>query len=171
MAIAKIALESIFDKNLIMKSLKNTLNLSIGFIALIAIALGACNQSQKKTQDDLQQSVIASHDSLMNQMSTLMEKKMQLNYLVAHLDSLKAKNPSLDTADLRVQLNDAANHLAKADEDMMAWMHEFSPEYDGKSEDEVITYLKGEQEKLNNLENAFKQAIVHSDSLVRSLNK
>ncbi|HTN21169.1 MAG TPA: hypothetical protein VL125_11865 [Pelobium sp.] len=131
----------------------------------LTLVFTACNNN-KKEQESLQSAVIMAHDSVMADMNTLMEKKLQLNFILAHLDSLKTKNVSLDTAKVRTDLTQVKTELATADDEMMAWMHNFNPDYTGKSHDEIISYLNDQKEKISSVEKSFKRVIFKSDSVI-----
>lgn len=143
----------------------NLLKNSSLILLSVTLAFTACNNN-KKEQERLQQTVIMAHDSVMADMNTLMEKKMQLNFILAHLDSLKTINVSLDTAKVRTDLTQVKTELAAADDEMMAWMHNFNPDYTGKSHDEIISYLNDQKEKISSVEKSFKKVIVKSDSVI-----
>jgi len=143
----------------------NLLKNSSLILLSVTLAFTACNNN-KKEQERLQQTVIAAHDSVMADMNTLMEKKIQLNFILAHLDSLKTKNISLDTAKIHTDITQVKTELAAADDEMMAWMHNFNPDYTGKSQDEIISYLHGQKEKISSVEKSFKKVIVKSDSVI-----
>lgn len=147
-----------------MKTLKFLKNRTLALISL-AIIFTACN-SNKQQQEDLQKSVIAVHDSVMTDMNTVMEKKMAITKLLTHIDSLKAKNTSLDTVQARIELTQTVKDLAAADEEMMNWMHNFNPDYTGKSHEEVMTYLNDQKVKINSVESSIKKAIAKSDSVI-----
>ncbi len=145
----------------IFKSLKNR------FLVLLGVSLlfVACNNN-KKHQEDLQKSVIAVHDSVMTEMGTLMEKKTEINKMLTHLDSLKSANPNLDTIQVRTDLTKVIAELASADEGMMNWMHNFNPDYTGKSHEEVMTYLDEQKVKINSVDGSIKTVILKSDSVI-----
>lgn len=145
--------------------LNNIFKNSTLVILTSTLAFTACT-NHKKEQENLQQAVIAAHDSVMTDMNTLMEKKTQVKFILSHLDSLKTKNTSLDTMKVRTDLTLLNKDLATADDAMMAWMHNFNPDYTGKSHDEIMDYLNGQKEKINSVELIFKKVIIKSDSLI-----
>lgn len=142
---------------------------SIGLLVL-SLGFSACTNSAKQQQEDLQTAVIAIHDTVMMDMGTLTEKRMQIDDILKRLDSLKVKNPELDTAKTRNDLTQVKTDLAAADEEMMDWMHHFDPDYTGKSHEEVMTYLNQEKEKINKVEKSFKNVIIKSDSVIKKYN-
>lgn len=139
---------------------------SIGFgLSVFTLIFTSCN-NPKQQQEDLQNSVIAVHDSVMADMGKLMEKKAQLNGIMSHLDSLKISRPALDTAKLKVEFNQTIEQLASADDQMMDWMHGFNPDYSGKSHEEVMTYLNDQKAKINLVDRSIKRVLIKSDSLI-----
>lgn len=147
--------------------LSNLLKQTIFGAVVIAMSLTACNNSNpKKEQEDLQKAVISAHDTVMAEMSTLMEKKMAINKILTGMDSLKAINANLDTAKVRTELTQLKTDLAVADEQMMTWMHNFDPDYEGKSHEEIMNYLNDQKDKINVVEKSFKSVIIKSDSVI-----
>lgn len=143
------------------KLLKNTTLALLGS----TLVLTSCNNN-KKQREDLQQAVIATHDSVMTEMGSLMENKTKIENILTNLDSLKSKNTALDTAQVRVDLTKIKTDLIAADEEMMTWMRNFSPDYTGKSDEEVVTYLKDQQTKINSVETSIKNVLFKSDSVI-----
>ncbi|WP_017259233.1 hypothetical protein [Pedobacter arcticus] len=143
----------------------NLLKPTILGLLCLTFAFTACN-NHKKQQEDLQQSVIAVHDSVMMDMGALMEKKIAANKMLTQLDSLKSKKTSLDTAKVRTDLTQVIKELASADDAMMTWMHNFNPDYTGKSHEEVMDYLNDQKLKINAVDSAIKSIIFKSDSVI-----
>ena len=137
----------------------------LGLLCLI-LALTACN-NHKKQQENLQQSVIAIHDSVMMDMGALMEKKIAANKILTQLDSLKSKKTNLDTAKVRTDLTQVIKELASADDGMMTWMNNFNPDYTGKSHEEVMDYLNGQKLKIKAVDSAIKSILFKSDSVIK----
>ena len=133
------------------------------FISILAFT--ACN-NHKKEQECLQSAVITAHDSLMTDMNTLMEKKMQLDFVLSHLDSLKKAKPVIDTAEVRTALTKLKTDLGTANDEMMNWMHNFNPDYSCKSHYEIMQYLTEQKEKISSIEKTFKSVIIKSDSVI-----
>lgn len=134
--------------------------------ALVAtLILGACNNN-KQQQEDLQAAVIAKHDSVMAEMSTLMEKKIKIENILNRLDTIKKESPALDTAMLRLDLTKIKANLSAADEGMMTWMHNFNPDFSKKSDEEILNYLKEQQSKINAVDKSIKAVLLSSDSVL-----
>ncbi len=147
--------------------LSNFLKQTFFGAVVVAMAFTACNNNNpKKEQQDLQKAVIATHDTLMTEMGTLMEKKMAVDKILDAIDSLKAKNLELDTAKVRTDLTQLKTDLAVADEQMMTWMHNFDADYEGKSHEEIMIYLNDQKDKINVVEKSFKSVIIKSDSII-----
>lgn len=141
--------------------LKNIALSSLGLVFIFT----ACN-NHKKQQEDLQKEVIIIHDSVMADMGMLMEKKMHLNKIMKRLDSLKSLNMDLDTAQLKSELAQTIEQLGSADEAMMTWMHNFDPEYTGKSHEDIMDYLNNQKVKINSVDSTIKNIILKSDSII-----
>ncbi len=136
-------------------------------VFIATLGLSACGgDNPKKLQEDLQEAVIATHDSVMADMGLLMERKIQINKITRHLDSLKSVNTSLDTVQAKAELTQTVEQLAIADEGMMTWMHNFDPDYTGKSHEEIMEYLNNQKLKIDLVERSIRNVIIKSDSII-----
>jgi hypothetical protein len=113
----------------------------IFIFGLTIISFTNC-KDQKAEQEKLQTDVMLVHDSLMMDMGKLTEKRMMLTKLTSNLDSLKKIDTSLDTTQIKTDIADQKLALSNADDAMMKWMNGFNPDYTGKSQEEIIKYLK-----------------------------
>jgi hypothetical protein len=118
----------------------------IFIFGLTIISFTNC-KDQKAEQEKLQTDVMLVHDSLMMDMGKLTEKRMMLTKLTSNLDSLKKIDTSLDTTQIKTDIADQKLALSNADDAMMKWMNGFNPDYTGKSQEEIIKYLKQKKKK------------------------
>lgn len=117
---------------------------NIVFIVAFTLSLYGCN-NEKKQQDELYEEVMAIHDEVMPQMSTLMkiEKNLKAQVELNLNDSLAIDSAKLDL------LNEVSNKVKKANESMMDWMHNFKQVEDGTPHGEVMKYLKEQKESIS----------------------
>jgi hypothetical protein len=110
---------------------------------IVCILLGtgmlACSQAEEKLSEELQEKVLGLHDNLM-------PKTEQLVSLQAQLDSFSTGKDS-------VHVNKLKKALAKSDQAMMDWMHQFSIDSLGKMEvKSKIEYLGKQFQQLKELQ-------------------
>ena len=146
-------------------NVKNSFIILLGFII---ISLTSC-KDQKAEQQKLQTDVMLVHDSLMMDMGKLTEKRMMLTKLTSNLDSLKKIDTFLDTAQIRTDITKQKLALSKADDAMMKWMNGFNPDYTGKSQEEIIKYLKDQKLKIDSVKTMLGQSLSNSNSLISKL--
>lgn len=94
-------------------------------------ALYACSNNQDEEKKQLNE-ILAVHDKVMNESELAVKNKTQLDSLVKKYnpDTAKTNKP----AALSKQLDDADNAMEN-------WMHQFNPDYTGKSHTQVMEYL------------------------------
>lgn len=110
---------------------------------IVCILLGtgmlACSQAEEKLSEELQEKVLDLHDNLM-------PKTEQLVSLQAQLDSFSTGKDS-------IHVNMLKKALAKSDQAMMDWMHQFSIDSLGKMEvKSKIEYLGKQFQQLKELQ-------------------
>jgi hypothetical protein len=106
---------------------------------LLGTGLLACSQAEEKLSEELQEKVLGLHDNLM-------PKTEQLVSLQAQLDSFSTGKDS-------VHVNKLKKALAKSDQAMMDWMHQFSIDSLGKMEvKSKIEYLGKQFDQLKELQ-------------------
>jgi cytoplasmic iron level regulating protein YaaA (DUF328/UPF0246 family) len=109
------------------------------FCFLLSACLLSCSQAEEKLSEELQAKVLGLHDELMPKTEELMS-------LQARLDSLSKGQDS-------VHVNKLKHALAKSDQAMMDWMHQFS--IDKLSTMDVqakIAYLGKQYDQLRDLQ-------------------
>ncbi|QEK51203.1 hypothetical protein FYC62_05575 [Pedobacter aquae] len=135
---------------------------------LVAICFSflACN-NDKEEQQKLQKQVIDKHDVLMAKMDSLTENQLRLDSITLKYKKIKSENPSLDSNTLIAKIDSAKNLLNNADEAMMNWMHQFNPDYTGKSSKEIFDYLKSQEQKIDSVKTLFDKSLAHSNALIK----
>jgi hypothetical protein len=106
---------------------------------LLGAGLTACSQAEEKLSEELQNKVMSLHDELM-------PKNEEIINLQSQLDSLSKGQDSL-------HVNKLKKALAKSDQAMMDWMHQFSIDSLGKLDvQSKIQYLGKQYEHLQELQ-------------------
>ena len=106
---------------------------------LLGTGILACSQAEEKISEELQEKVLALHDNLM-------PKTEEVVSLQAQLDSFSTGKDS-------IHVNKLKKALAKSDQAMMDWMHQFSMDSLGKMEvKSKIEYLGNQFNKLKELQ-------------------
>jgi len=123
---------------------------TILFAALLGLLISSCGDD-KASEKALLDEVIKTHDKLMADDGVIMKNKTALKSLTtADKDSVAAYNKLLDNAD------DA----------MMNWMNKFSPDFTGKSHEQVMTYLNGQKAEILKLDSQINKAITQSNTYI-----
>lgn len=143
----------------------NKMKKRILFFGIFTLFLYSCKDKQAE-QKQLQEEVMKVHDELMMDMGKLMENKNSLSNLSSVMDSLKIKNASLDTAQLKQEIEDSKLDLSNADDAMMTWMNGFNPDSNGKSPEEIMSYLKDQKVKINSVKTLFQKSLSNSGALL-----
>lgn len=135
---------------------------SIFFISLI---LGNCQQKESSTEDRLYTEVMASHDTIMDEMQTIVNLKSELE---DRLDSLEVEDEE-ELAALKNEIELAISELNLANESMMNWMRNFNRDFKGTEELTREQYLESENEKIKSVGDQFNEAIRRAEDLLERL--
>jgi paraquat-inducible protein B len=120
----------------------------------------SCKQNKPSAQDALYDEVIAAHDVIMVKMGDIMKYKKQLN---GKLDELiEVEGDSLKMIEVKKSIED----LEKSHNEMMNWMHGFSNDFEGKTEEEVINYLNDQKQKIEAVGKLTNQALEHAEKIL-----
>jgi succinate dehydrogenase flavin-adding protein (antitoxin of CptAB toxin-antitoxin module) len=126
------------------------------FVPLLAcIALFGCNNDKDK-EKALLNDVIKTHDKLMADDGAIMKNKMQLKSIAAKDTSTVVKD---SVATYTKLLNDADNS-------MMMWMDKFSPDFTGKTHEQIMTYLNTQKAEVIKLDTTMVIAISASNNYI-----
>jgi hypothetical protein len=128
--------------------------------AVISLLFFSCADPKKQEKELLDQ-VIATHDSVMVKDELVEKAKFQLDTLSKKDSTLKADT----TTTQLVTLLDNTN--AKMED----WMHKFDAENKGKSHEEIMAYLAGQQKQIKAIDKDFDKAISAINNYKQSLIK
>lgn len=113
--------------------------------ALVMLALSSCSDPKAK-QKALLDDIIKMHDKAMSGEDKAQTQKMKL-------DTMLKQNPALNQEGAFVK-----SDLMAADSTMEEWMHNFNPEYKGKSDREIEQYLNEQKKQLSKVEGQLQAA-------------
>lgn len=108
----------------------------------------ACSNKQEEEKKQLND-ILAVHDKVMSASEITMKNKMQLDSLIKKYGTDTSKNKQVIVLDKK--LNDA-------DEAMENWMHQFNPDYTGKSHDQIMEYLRSQHQQLLKVDSQLNDA-------------
>lgn len=140
-----------------MKIRISTFLITLGLVSF----LSAC-QNDKAIQDTLQKEVLDEHDTVMARMDDLNESQLKLDQLKSNFKNMNA----MDTASLSLSIDSAKQALSQADEAMMQWMHQFSPDYTNMSNEQIINYLKQQRKSIDSVKVLFDQSLSRSKQII-----
>lgn len=115
-------------------------------IAIVSLGFWACGENkQLKSETRAWEGVMAVHDSIMPEMSTINRHKRQLKPILEDSTFL-TRHPELESI-----ITQTVRQLSMAENGMMDWMAEVkSPQKlrDSKSHEEIMVYLSTELQKI-----------------------
>lgn len=134
-------------------------------ILLSGVLFASCGNSQESTTEEttqevdrvetLKKEIMEVHDKTMKEMGTL--KKLDKSLF----EAMQAGTIEEDAA------QNAINDVRAAHEDMMNWMRNFeNPDEMDATEDEVVAYLEGQKEKVEQLDEYTTRSIERAQSLL-----
>jgi len=127
-------------------------------ILFAGVVLFGCNDD-KKQETALLNDVIKTHEKLMADDDAIMKNKMELKNLVKSdatiKDSVAVYSKSLD----------------EADNAMMSWMNKFSPDFSGKTHEQIMTYLNSQKTQILKLDTQINEAIATSNNYILKVKK
>jgi len=130
---------------------------NIAAAVFIGFSLLGC--TDKKAQKDAAlDEVIKVHDKVMSADEKLMKNKMTLDTLLQ-----KSDLPGKDTAAM------LRASLALADSAMETWMHQFDPDYKGKTDDETIAYMYAKKKQITGIDSQINKSISESDKFLSKI--
>lgn len=122
-------------------------------VLFAGLVLFGCN-NDKKQETALLNDVIKTHDKLMADDDAIMKNKMELKSLAKSDTTLK------DSVAVY------AKTLDNADNAMMTWMNKFSPDFSGKTHEQIMTYLNSQKTQILKLDTQINEAIKTSNKYI-----
>jgi|SRR5690606_14181202 len=128
---------------------------NILFLSLITTIFFASCSSSSNNNREIQDEMIAIHDEVMPMMGTFVRNIQEIDSILLNVDEYKANDPSLDTAQQRVELTELRDRLETAHDSMNNWMHDLNLNFEGKSDDQIKAYLEVEKKKIQDINDEF----------------
>ena len=127
----------------------------------LLLALQACGPNQKDLNQAQRAEVMAIHDEVMpklGQLKTFEKKAIQKAGELAAIDPV-------DSVQVK-QLEDLRMELNQAYEEMFVWMRQYELDEEGKSPQEIKSYLDEQLILVTRVNTAIKDVLTRSDSLL-----
>ncbi|MFY0688750.1 MAG: hypothetical protein JXQ90_16370 [Cyclobacteriaceae bacterium] len=125
---------------------------------LLTLGTIACSQTEERKTDDklisldgIKSKVMELHDEVMPEMGTLRKKEKELRAKAEEL-----RENSEDAA--AEKLEELADKVADANEDMMKWMRQYDPKLEG-SKEEVAKYFKDQLKSVQSVNRKMRKAL------------
>lgn len=122
-------------------------------ILFAGIVLFGCNDD-KKQETTLLNDVIKTHDKLMADDDAIMKNKMEL------------KSLTKSDATIKDSVTVYSKTLDDADNAMMAWMNKFSPDFTGKTHQQIMAYLNSQKTQILKLDTQINKAVATSNTYI-----
>ncbi len=141
-------------------------------ITAIALSLvfTACKDT-KKDEKALESQVMDLHEQVMGNGEKAMQNKMQLDTLMMKKDSIKKAYPNLDTSAENKTMRSLSSRIVKADDAMSDWMHNYNPDFSGKSHDEIMSYLDQQKKVVSQINKQYNSVIQASNQYLLKYKK
>ena len=111
--------------------------------------------------------LMAIHDSIMPQMSTIMDLKLKLKNKIAKLDTLNSSKPADGLKAKKKQALAMLTKLEVADNSMMNWMHQYKADTLINLDPEKKTaYLTEQKQKIEIVRDQMKKSISDARELI-----
>ncbi|MGI4020862.1 MAG: hypothetical protein ACRYFA_05095 [Janthinobacterium lividum] len=131
-------------------------------IVVLLLAFSACKDN-KKEEDTLEKQVMELHEKVMGQGEMAMQNKMKLDTLILKKDSIKEVLPALDTSAENKTMRNLSSQIMQADDTMSDWMHNYNPDFKGKSHEEIMQYLEQQKKQVGQI-NAQYNAVIKTSN-------
>jgi transposase-like protein len=127
---------------------------SNSLILIFSMLVLACANPLIETNKEMRAQIIGVHDEVMPKMGELMSLQKKA---LAQADSLYAQD---STATTQIEsMRSLAGQLDQAYEGMFVWMRQYSLEEEGKTPEEIKTYLDDQLLKVNQVNAEIKAAL------------
>ena len=135
---------------------------TIPLFLFVLLMFASCGEQKKNAKEELYDKVMAVHDEIMPKMGAIMKYKKQLNEKIDQLIEEGADANADKIAELKVAVADLDN----SHKEMMNWMHGFDPDFEGKVKEDVMKYLKDQENKIKSVANITNNALKNAEELL-----
>lgn len=145
-------------------------NKSYLLLAVFMLSFAAC-KDPKKDEKALENQVMNLHEKVMTDGEIAMQNKMKLDTLILKKDSVKTAYPNLDTSAENKNMRQLSTEIVKADDAMSDWMHNYNPDFAGKSHQQIIDYLDQQKQKVSAINHQYDAVIKASNQYLLKFKK
>ncbi|RYE20049.1 MAG: hypothetical protein EOP42_28080 [Sphingobacteriaceae bacterium] len=145
-------------------------NKSYLILAGLMLSFAAC-KDPKKDEKALESEVMNLHEKVMTDGETAMQNKMKLDTLILKKDSIKTAFPNLDTSAENKNMRKLSSEIVQADDTMSDWMHNYNPDFSGKSHQQIMDYLDQQKQKVSAINNQYDAVIKTSNQYLLKFKK
>lgn len=138
---------------------------------LLCFAILLSCAPKKENTANVREELMKFHDQLMMDNDALIGNQMKLDTLLRDLKGLKAKNPTVDTAQEKVKINTLLARLTTAEDRMNDWMHNFNADFKGSSPELSEQYFEAERSKIAAIAKLYQQEIDSSTAYLNQYKK
>ena len=134
-------------------------------LMIFILACGPQKQQEGESQsttDRLDSEVMAVHDEVMPHMQDIHRYKDQIRIKIDSLSKV-----GVNEGDEVTTLNNLRQQLESADEAMMNWMRSFDRNYNNKTEEEAVTYLEDQKEKVIQVKEEMETALREAEERLK----
>ncbi|RYE22305.1 MAG: hypothetical protein EOP42_24595 [Sphingobacteriaceae bacterium] len=96
---------------------------------------------------------------------------MKLDTLILKKDSIKTAFPNLDTSAENKTIHKLSTEIVQADDTMSDWMHNYNPDFSGKSHQQIMDYLDQQKQKVSAINNQYDAVIKTSNQYLLKFKK
>jgi len=139
-------------------------------IAALLLIFTACKDT-KNDEKKLEGEVMEMHEKVMADGETAMQNKMKLDTLILKKDSVKRVFPAMDTSAENKTMRDLSSRILKTDDAMSDWMHQYNPDFTGKSHQEIMDYLAQQKKIVGQINTQYKSVIQSSNQYLLKYKK
>jgi hypothetical protein len=139
-------------------------------IAALLLIFAACKDS-KKEEKALENQVMDLHEQVMGDGETAIQNKMKMDTLILKKDSVKRALPALDTSAENKTMRLLSSQILKADDTMSDWMHNYNPDFRGKSHEEIMQYLEQQKKQVTQINAQYNSVIKTSNQYLLKYKK
>lgn len=140
------------------------------FVFVLMAVFAGC-KDVKKEEKTLENQVMDLHEKVMADGETAMQSKMKFDTLILKKDSIKTIYPTLDTSAENKTMRNLSRQIVKADDNMSDWMHNYNPDFTGKTHQQILDYLEQQKKEVAEINAQYKTVIQASNQYLLKFKK
>ncbi|RYE35805.1 MAG: hypothetical protein EOP42_05680 [Sphingobacteriaceae bacterium] len=140
------------------------------FVLMLFLVFAGCKNPEKE-EKALENQVMDLHEKVMTDGETAMQNKMKLDTLMLKKDSIKTVYLNLDTSAENKNMRRLSSEIIQADDAMSDWMHNYNPDFTGKSHQQIMDYLEQQKKQVTQINAQYKTVIQASNQYLLKFKK